>query len=68
MLAKAGQTAGPNGLTFFEGTHGYPEGPQGIKIFLSKIFFFSKIYWQRRALQFVNNSSKLQCLQTYYSF
>jgi len=24
MLAIAGQTAGPNGLTFVEGTHGLP--------------------------------------------
>ena len=26
MLAIAGQTGGPNGLTFFEGTHGVPGG------------------------------------------
>ena len=26
MSAIAGQTAGPNGLTFFEGTHEYPGG------------------------------------------
>jgi len=25
MLAIAGQTAGPNGLAIFEGTHGYLE-------------------------------------------
>ena len=24
MYPIAGQTAGPNGLTFFDGTHGYP--------------------------------------------
>ena len=24
MLAMAGQTAGPNGLKFVEGTHGWP--------------------------------------------
>ena len=29
MLPIAGQTAGPNGLTFFEGTHGYSGGNIG---------------------------------------
>ena len=26
MLAMADQTAGPNGLNFFEKAHGFPEG------------------------------------------
>ena len=26
LLAKAGQTAGPNWLKFFEKNHGYPRG------------------------------------------
>ena len=26
MSAIAGQTGGPNGLKFFEGTYGYPKG------------------------------------------
>ena len=34
MLALAGQTAGPNGLTFCEGTLYYPRGNSKIKIFL----------------------------------
>ena len=29
MLAKAGQTTTPNGLIFFEGTHGCPGGNLG---------------------------------------
>jgi len=29
MLTIAGQKAGPNGLTFFEGTHGYLGGAIG---------------------------------------
>ena len=29
MLAIAGKTAEPNGLNFFEGTHGYPGGNIG---------------------------------------
>ena len=29
MSAMAGQTAGPNGLTFFKGTRGYPAGNIG---------------------------------------
>ena len=46
MLAIAGQTGGPNGLTFFEGTHGYPGVTQAKKIrdnFFKIRFFFSKI-------------------------
>ena len=31
MSDIAGQTAGPNGLTFFEETHGYPRGNIGLK-------------------------------------
>jgi len=31
MLAKAGQTAGPNGLNFFEETLEYPVGNKGKK-------------------------------------
>ena len=49
MLAKAGQTAGPNWLTLFEGTHGY------WVFFLYKTRFFSKfknilLHGKRRAL------------------
>ena len=33
VIAIAGQTAGPNGLNFFEGTHGYP-GPQKLTKFV----------------------------------
>ena len=36
MSVIAGQTAGPNWMTFFEGTHGYPGGDIGKKFdFLS---------------------------------
>ena len=43
MLAVTGQTAGPNGMTFFKGTHGYPKGNIGKKNnFFSKINFFIK--------------------------
>ena len=52
MFPIAGQTAGPNGLTFFEGTHEYPGGNIGKKIqkfeffknrniFSSNIFYYS---------------------------
>ena len=34
----AGQTAGPNGLKFFEGTQGYPGGNIGQK---NPTFFFN---------------------------
>ena len=46
MLAIAGQTAGPNWLTFFEGTHGYPGGSIGLKnSFFSRMkFFFQNIF------------------------
>ena len=49
VLAKAGQTAGPNWLTLFEGTHGY------WVFFLYKTRFFSKfkntlLHRKRRAL------------------
>ena len=29
MFPIAGQTAGPNGMTFFKGTEGYPGGNKG---------------------------------------
>ena len=38
MSVIAGQTAGPKGLTFFEGTHGYPGGNVGKLIFQKSIF------------------------------
>ena len=48
MLAIAGQTAGPNGLKFFEGTHGYPgiTKLKNFKILFSslKIDFFIRIF------------------------
>ena len=37
MLAIADQIVGPNGLTFFEGTHGCPGSNKGFK----KLDFFS---------------------------
>ena len=40
MFPVAGQTAGPNGLTFFEETHGYPGGNKDIPNF---VFFKVKI-------------------------
>ena len=39
MLAIAGQTAGLNWLTFFDGTLEYPCGNKGQNIFFSKNFF-----------------------------
>ena len=67
MFAIAGQTAGPNGLNFFEGTLEYPGVTQNLKIrhsFLqNSIFFpknrffikfvFLKLHGQRRTLQLV---------------
>ena len=42
MFPIAGQTAGPNGLTFFEGTQGYPGGNKAKN---SKFFhFFLQIF------------------------
>ena len=43
MLPLAGQMAGPNGLTFFVGTHGWTGGVSGQKQIrnLKKKFFFS---------------------------
>ena len=41
MLPIAAQTAGPNELTFFEGTHGYPGGNIGYTN--SKFLIFQKI-------------------------
>ena len=41
MFPKAGQTTGPNGLTFFEGTQEYPGG--NIVKKKSKIWIFFKI-------------------------
>ena len=44
MFPIAGQTAGPNGLTFFVDTHGWPTGVVGLKKIkfknLKKIKFF----------------------------
>ena len=51
MLAKAGQTAGPNRLTFFEVTLEYPRNKKS-KYFSSK-FDFKKFHGQRRALHLV---------------
>ena len=47
MLAIAGQTAGPNRQTFFEGTHGWPGSNVGLRNcnFLSPNIFF--IGWKR---------------------
>ena len=46
MLARAGQTAGPNWLTFFEGIPGWPGSSIGYKnlnfFVLKSIFFFSR--------------------------
>ena len=65
MFPKAGQTTGPNGLTFFEGTQEYPGG--NIVKNNSKIWIFLKIenfppffliHGQRLALQLVNNILK----------
>jgi len=49
MLAIAGQTAGPNGLAIFEGTHGYLENKYIIGWKWKKLFFlemtkYSNIY------------------------
>ena len=53
MLAIAGQTAGPNGLNFFEGILEYPRG----KKMLSNLNFFKIIYlkipWATPAIQLV---------------
>ena len=40
MFPKAGQTAGPNGLIFFEQTHGEPRGNIGNK---NQSFFFKTL-------------------------
>ena len=43
MLPIAGQTAGPNGLTFFVDTQGFPRGVSGFKkisTFFFQIFLF----------------------------
>ena len=45
-FAIVGRTAGPNWLTFVEGTHGYPGGNIGKKkIFLRSIFFFKNPFF-----------------------
>jgi len=49
MLYIAGQTAGPNWLIFFEGSHGYPGANIGTKI----RFFFQTLFLISRALQLV---------------
>ena len=64
MLSIAGQTAGPIGLTFFVDTHGGLGVLQlKFELFL-KIFFFQNIIFQiffhgKRALQPVENKSKI---------
>ena len=64
MLAKAGQTAGPNRLTFFEVTLEYPRNKKS-KYFSSK-FDFKKFHGQRRALHLV--FYKLQILHNLFSY
>ena len=60
MFPLAGQSAGPNGLTLFEGTH----GPWQNKFDLFfNVFFSFKIYiffqGQRRSLQLVGYKAEL---------
>ena len=45
MSVKAGQTAGPKGLTYFEGSHGYPGGNVG-KLIFQKSIFLNSIFFQ----------------------
>ena len=39
MFPIAGQTAGPNGLTFFEGTQGYPGNNKELRAKLQNFIF-----------------------------
>jgi len=53
MLAIAGQTAGPYGLKFFEGTPEYPGVTLEKNRFFSKFEFFILFYRHRQASQLV---------------
>ena len=45
MLPIASQTAGPNGLTLFVDTHGWPVGVIGLKHLNFFFSFFIKIFF-----------------------
>ena len=56
MSAKAGQTAGQNGLTFYERTlRGALRATYANYLFFQHRHFFSKFHGQRQALKLVWN-------------
>ena len=56
MLAIAGQTADPNWLIFFEGTHGHPGGPGGNKGSKIHFLFFKNRNFSSNLEKFENSN------------